>query len=99
MKNSVIIKPIISEKSTKETKSNKFTFRVDKEANKKTIKKAIEDQFKVTVLDVSTSVIKGKRKRIGKSRTEVNDSVWKKATVRLTVGQTISWFDVGGKKK
>ena len=98
MKNSVIIRPIISEKSTKEaTDRNKFTFHVDREANKKTIKKAVEDQFKVNVLDVATSVIKGKRKRIGARRVEVNDSIWKKATVRLTAGQTISWFDLGKK--
>lgn len=97
-KNSVIIKPIISEKSTKEAAKNKFTFCVIKEADKKMIKRAIEDQFKVTVLDVATSVVKGKRKRVGTRRVEVNVSSWKKATVRLAAGEKIDWFDVGGKK-
>lgn len=98
MKNSVIIRPIISEKSTRETAVNKFTFRVDRWADKGAIKKAIEDQFGVNVLSVATSVVKGKRKRIGERRTEVMDSPWKKATVKLPSGQKISWFDVGEKK-
>lgn len=99
MKNNVIIKPIISEKSTKEAAKSKFTFRVASHADKKAIKKAVEEQFKVSVLGISTSLVKGKRKRVGTRRTEVMGSSWKKATVTILAGQKIDWFDVGGVAK
>lgn len=93
----IIIAPIISEKSMKDVTSSKFTFRVAKKADKKAIKRAIEDKFKVNVLSTSTMTVKGKKNRSGKRRIEILESPWKKAVVKLKVGQKIALFDVGGK--
>ena len=92
--NNVILRPIISEKSTKDAGNHKFTFLVSKVANKPAIKSAVEDQFKVKVLNITTSVVKGKTKRVGEKRAEVKISSWKKATVTLPKDQKISWFNV-----
>jgi len=66
MKNYDIIKrPIVTEKSTKLSEQNKYTFEVDKKANKIQIKEAIEAIFDVKVKKVN--VINGipKAKRVG----------------------------------
>lgn len=62
----VVIKPVVSEKSMGMMEENKYTFIVDKNANKLEVKHAIQEIFKVTVLDVTTMVIKGKMKRMGR---------------------------------
>ncbi len=95
--NDVIIAPIISEKSMEGASKGKFTFRVASKAHKGLIKKAIEDKFKVNVLKISTSIVKGKTSRSGTKRIEVVRSPWKKAVATLKTGQKISLFDVGGK--
>lgn len=93
----IIIAPIISEKSMKDVGKNKFTFKVSMSANKRTIRKAIEDKFKVNVLSVKTAVVKGKKTRGGKRRTEILRSAWKKAIATINPNQKIALFDVGGK--
>lgn len=94
----IIIAPIISEKSMKDAGIDKFTFKVSMQANKKNIKKAIEDKFKVNVLDIATMIVKGKSARAGKRRIEISQSPWKKAVVRVKAGEKIALFDIGGKK-
>lgn len=94
--NDVIIAPIISERSMKHATFHKFTFRVTRKANKRLIKKAIEDKFKVNILHLSTSIVKGKKIRAGSKRIEVEKSPWKKAIVTLPEKQKIALFDVGG---
>lgn len=94
----IILGPIITEKSMKDVKSNKFTFRVSMRSNKKTIKIAIEDKFKVDVLDIKTMIVKGKKTRAGKRRIEILKSPWKKAIAEVASGQKIPLFDIGGKK-
>ncbi len=95
---SIILSPIITEQSTKNTAYGKFAFKVAKNADKKMIKKAIEGAFKVNVTKVATSIVKGKTIRTGARRTEVAKAPFKKAIVALKKGQTISLFDVGGQK-
>lgn len=95
--NNVIIASIISEKSMEGASKGKFTFRVAVGANKRMIKKAVEDKFKVNVLRISTSINKGKKVRAGVRRIEIAQSPWKKAVVALKEGQKIVLFDVGGK--
>lgn len=97
MDHDIILAPIISEKSMKDAKSNKFTFKVLIQANKKMIKKAIEDQFKVDVLDIKTAIVKGRKKRAGARRIEILQSAWKKAVAKVKTGEKISLFDIGGK--
>ncbi len=94
----VIIAPVITEKSMKEAGVGRFTFKVDITANKPLIRTAIEKQFKVKVLKIFVSIVKGKTDRRGIRREEFVKSSWKKATVQLAKDQKISLFDVGGKK-
>lgn len=90
----VIIAPVITEKSTREAGLSKFTFKVAKQADKKMIARAIEDKFKVNVVSVATSIVKGKTKRFGTRRVETALSDWKKATVKLKSGEKIDLFEV-----
>lgn len=94
----IIISPIISEKSMSDTASGKYTFKVVREANKKTIKKAVEDKFKVNVVNVSTVTIKGRKKavRTRNRNIEIIKSPFKKAIVKLAKDQKISIFDAAG---
>lgn len=94
--NSVLIQPIISEKSMKHAANSKFTFAVLKSANKGTIKNAVEKQFNVHVASVSTAVVKGRTNRTGMKRVEVQLAPWKKAIVQLKNGEKIDLFDVTG---
>lgn len=62
----IIKKPIITEKSEiLRREFNKFTFEVNKKANKIEIRKAIETIFNVKVTDVATSNIKSVSARHG----------------------------------
>ena len=89
----IIIRPIITEASMQGLADKKYTFEVAKTANKVEIKKAIEEIFKgVKVLDVNTSRINGKPKRLGVHMGKTSD--WKKAVVTLTAdSKTIEFFD------
>ncbi|MBI2032075.1 MAG: 50S ribosomal protein L23 [Candidatus Levybacteria bacterium] len=90
----IIISPIISEKSMKEASLNKFSFKVIKSADKKIIKRAIEKKFGVDVLNVYTTIVKGKARREGKRREEISLPSFKKAIVLVKEGQKIGIFDL-----
>lgn len=94
----VIISPLITEKSMIDAGKGKFTFRVNKAANKNDIKKAVESNFSVHVTHVSTSILKGKSMRTGIRRTEKSISSSKKAIVTLKTGEKIGMFELGGDK-
>ncbi len=87
----VLVKPIVTEKSSGMMAEGKYTFKVDKAANKIEIKHAVEAIFKVDVTDVKTMNMPGKLKRQGK--TQGMTSEWKKAIVTLKSGQTLPIFD------
>lgn len=93
----VIQKPLVTEKGTnlKET-SNRYVFRVDLAANKRQIKKAVEETFKVRVIDVRTAVYRGKPKVVMNKggRFAGKKADWKKAFVTLAEGDKIDVFDV-----
>jgi len=78
----IIIEPIITEESMDAMAERKYTFKVDKRANKSEIKKAIEKIFGVKVAKVNTINMKGKKKRVGMSVGKTPN--WKKAIVTLT---------------
>lgn len=89
----ILIKPIISEQSLKDAGNGKYTFLVNKKANKTQIKKAIEDVFSVKVTDIKTNITKGtevRNTRIGRRFSTFSD---KKARVVLSKGQSIAIFD------
>lgn len=95
--NSIIIRPLLTEKTTKLVENatlNQYTFVVDVKANKIEIKQAIEAQFGVTVLAVNTSIRPGKHKsRIVKGRmTKGRKAPLKKAFITLQPGQVIDGF-------
>ena len=88
----IIIRPIISEKSMDQLADKKYTFEVAKGANKIEIKKAVEEIFNVNVVSVTTSLVKGKIKRMGATAGKRPD--WKKATVKLSQdSKTIEFFE------
>ena len=78
----IIIKPIITEKSMSGMETNKYTFKVLKDANKTEIKLAVEEAFGVKVAKINTLNVKGKVKRQGKFIGKRAD--WKKAIITLT---------------
>ena len=98
MNNSVVIRPVITEKSMGGTHTGKFTFVVAKDANKNEIKKAVEKQFQVHVVAIWTNIVKGKSKRTGKNRRVSKLASWKKAVVQLLKDEKISVFDMSEKK-
>jgi large subunit ribosomal protein L23 len=87
----VLIKPVVSEKSTGLMEQNKYTFEVDKNANKIEIKYAVETAFKVNVTDVKTMRVPGKLKRQGRSQGLTPE--WKKAIVTIKEGQRLPIFE------
>jgi len=62
----VVLKPVITERSTDIMEQNKYTFIVAKNAGKIQIKQAVEDIFGVKVKAVNTMNIKGKKRRLGR---------------------------------
>jgi large subunit ribosomal protein L23 len=77
----IILNPIVTERSMMQTEEKKYTFKVDKNANKYQIKDAIEEIFDVKVEKVSIMNIQGKLKRMG--RNEGRRASWKKAIIKL----------------
>ena len=88
----IIIRPVLTEKSFDQMADRKYTFIVDKNANKTEIKKAIEEIFDVKVEKVNTIRIRGKVKRMGVHVGKRPDV--KKAIVKLPPdSKTIEFFE------
>lgn len=88
----VIKKPLITEKGTRlKEELNKIILKVDPEANKLEIKKAVETVFKVKVKNVATMNFKGKKKRLGQRQGVRSD--WKKAVVTLAEGENVEYLE------
>lgn len=89
----IIIRPVITEKSTWLKESNKeICFEVDFRANKIEIKEATEKLFNVKVDRVRIVKKKGKRRRVGRNEGHTKD--WKKAYVKLKEGEKmIEYFE------
>jgi large subunit ribosomal protein L23 len=88
----IILRPLITEKAQLQAHNyNKYAFEVDKRANKMQIKEAVELAFSVSVREVNTLTVKGKRRRYGRSLTKQPD--WKKAFVTLAPGEKIELFE------
>ena len=79
----VIIRPIITEQSMEDLDIKKYAFEVAKDANKVEIKQAIEEIFGVTVINVTTATVRGKKKRQGVMPSGYQKT-WKKAVVKLS---------------
>ncbi|HEU4326374.1 MAG TPA: 50S ribosomal protein L23 [Roseiflexaceae bacterium] len=88
----IIIRPLITEKNTTLMEINKYSFEIDRKANKAQVKHAIEEIFKVTVVDVHTMNMRGKQRRRGRVVGYTSD--WKKAIVTLAQGDRIELFEI-----
>ena len=87
----VIIKPLITEKSThQQTTRNVYTFMVHPDANKPQIKQAVEQIYEVKVRDVRTLTRKGKPRRTKVKM--ATTSAWKRAIVVLDEDSRIELF-------
>ena len=92
---SIIIKPIITEKITKESEiSNRFGFVVDKKANKVEIKKAVESAYGVSVIAVNTMNYRADRsvKYTKSGLISGKTNAYKKAVVQVKEGETIDFY-------
>jgi large subunit ribosomal protein L23 len=89
----VILRPVITEKSTwLKEKNREVCFEVHPGANKKEIKRAVEQLFKVKVERVWIQNKKGKERKLGRSEGRRKD--WKKAFVKLKEGEKmIEYFE------
>jgi large subunit ribosomal protein L23 len=89
----IILRPIITEKSTVlKEKNREVCFEVNPKANKIEIKKAAEQLFKIKVERVRVQNIRGKMRRVGRSAGKKKD--WKKAYVKLKEGEKmIEYFE------
>jgi large subunit ribosomal protein L23 len=93
---SIIIKPIVTEKVTKESEVlNRFGFVVNKNANKVQIKKAIEAAYGVTILSVNTMNVRPDRttKYTKSGLISGKTNATKKAIVQVQEGQTIDFYN------
>ena len=88
----IIQKPLVTEKSTLARElRNEVTFAVDPKASKHDVRRAVEELFSVSVVDVRTMRMPRKLRRVGRflgARPQ-----WKKAVVRLAEGQSIEFFE------
>jgi large subunit ribosomal protein L23 len=90
-KGTIIINPIITEKSTILQEQGKYCFKVNKRANKKEIMEAVREIFNVEPVSCAVMNVRGKKKRVRYQPGYT--SSWKKAVVTLKEGQTIELFE------
>lgn len=84
----IIKRPLYTEKgSYQQEKNNTYAFKVEINATKVQVRKAIEAIFEVKVLQVNSMNVPGKPRRVGASYGQT--SPWKKVLVTLKEGETI----------
>lgn len=83
----VLIKPIMTEKTSRQEINNQYTFLVDLKASKVNIKQAIKKFYNVDTVSINTLILKGKEKRHGKFVGKRSDK--KKAIITLAEGQVL----------
>lgn len=83
----VLIRPLITEKSTLLQEEGKYVFQIARRANKVLVKQAVQKSFNVKVEDVNITWVRGRGKRFGPRITRTPDM--KKAVVTLRAGDKI----------
>ncbi len=86
----ILIRPLITERTTDLMAEGKYVFVVDKRANKIQIGEAVAEIFNVKVENVNTVNVKGKTKHRG--RIVGKTASYKKAIVKLAAGESIEFF-------
>ncbi len=84
----ILIKPLITEKTTLLASSNQFVFAVNMKANKLQVAQAVESRYGIKPLGVNILKNKGNVVRFGKNWGRTKD--WKKAIVTLPKGKSIA---------
>jgi len=87
----ILEKPVLSEKSIalgEREQVKQYVFKVYIKANKKEIKKAVEEAFRVHVTNVNTTHVKGKPKKVRYQQGWRSN--WKKAYITLKEGESIT---------
>ena len=93
---SIIVKPIVTEKVTKNSELlNQFGFVVNKKANKVEIKKAVEAAYGVNVVSVNTMNVRPDRttKYTKSGLISGKTNAIKKAIVQVQEGETIDFYN------
>ena len=89
--NSILIRPLVTEKATNLNSTGKYVFVVSLKANKIEIAKAVESIYGVKPLQVNLSNVKGKR--VARGRIRGQRSNWRKAIVTLPAGKSIKIYE------
>lgn len=97
--NNMLTRPIISERSMQQAALRRYTFEVGLMDNKTQIAQEVAKMFKVTVLDVATSIRHGKVRRVGKKRTPITRPNRKIAFVTIKSDQKIDLFETSEPEK
>jgi large subunit ribosomal protein L23 len=88
---SILIEPVLTEKSNVLRDEGRYTFRVDARADKEMVMEAVRRMFQVHPVSCNIINVKSKPKRLrGRSG---RTSTWKKAIVRLAEGEKIAVFE------
>jgi large subunit ribosomal protein L23 len=88
----IIRHPILTEKTTEQKETlNKVAFKVAPDATKRQIKEAVQSIFNVTVVNVHTINMLGKKRRLRFREGKKPD--WKKAIVTLKPDDKIEFFE------
>jgi large subunit ribosomal protein L23 len=90
---SVLIRPVISEKSSGLMESHTYTFVVDPKATKIDVRNAVEQAFNVKVVNVNTLNRKGKSTRNRRTGVVGQRPSTKRAIVTLAQGDSINLFE------
>jgi len=88
----VLRRPLLTEKTNLQSEvENRYSFEVDRRANKLQVKEAVEKAFNVQVVAVNIINMPSKQRRLG--RQVGHRPAWKKAVVKLAAGQRIQLFE------
>jgi large subunit ribosomal protein L23 len=87
----IIVRPVVTERSTALGEQDAFTFIVAEDANKIEIRRAVEELFDVKVQSVNTMRYRGKLRRVGRS--SGRRASFKKAIVKLVEGERIDVYE------
>jgi large subunit ribosomal protein L23 len=88
---SILLKPVVSEKSAHLHAFNQYAFKVSPRSNKVSIKKAIKETYGADPLEVR--IIKMKGKAVMSGRTKGQRNAYKKAIVRMPKGVTLPIYE------
>jgi large subunit ribosomal protein L23 len=88
---SILIEPVLTEKSNVMRDEGRYTFRVDARAGKEQVMEAVRRMFQVNPVSCNIINVKSKPKRL--RNRPGRTSTWKKAIVRLSPGEKIAIFE------